>query len=456
MKNSFTMTLLSIVMAACTQPREMGVEPGLDFLLTTRQLRSLPELPHDLSKIQCVEILDTIREATEADPYEAHSGRHVRVDYCHSIVDYISKTKMVSLACPENVCLNPYELKCDGDRLFVSYQARDANGNTSGHTLGVAIYNRDGKLVSRIGEQDQPSTFWRMVLNTKKKEICLMNSMQQEPYRSLCYDYQGNYLRTDYHSACTDGYFNIQGRWIAYTYTEGPNGNDVPCYVVYDDSLRATHRATIVTDRPGVDKHVNIGDDLLAYVGDTVWQILPDRVVARYVYSGDGLAMSPAYTARSKNDKSALKNNLVTFNGTLNIGNSRFLHSVFGKPYVGTDGNPGIENAFGHFFDSKTRRSFSYRLRSYNDYLHAKRKLTYAEWLITQDANWSLSTMLPDGTLVFAIGAYDAKQQLAHLLAVPKNERMAIVSPADEKRVRQMGLNDLLLVFVCPKCAEKR
>ena len=444
MKKTIYLALLAIlVLVACTQTRDLVTPAKQPDYLSDQELRALPELPRDLSQIQNIVIRDTFPLATDSDYYDKYSKRHFKLDYAPSLFDYVDKVEMLALSVPEEK-QKEYPVSAvqfDRGRIFVD-RAIKADSQNDGRSGCVAIYKRNGKLINWINPSDDMHERQKSIINRTAKELVVA----EDPQLLKCYDYDGNYLRTIYLPKDDPNRYNSRGVWMQQSWIRSEDdSHSLPCIVVFNDSLRPIAK---VSNSKFVNNFFNkTGDDdcLVRSLSDTIWQVLPDRCVARYVLTdGKPLPTVNYLWEDSTLDKKIYDNKLV-HNATYQTGNSRFLYTVLVRAFLMENGDFGYDTSIAHLYDAKTGHAICYRI-DFNNYL-LTHKPRLPEWLL---ANKWLDTpsILPNGTLVFTGNAYGLKKELSHQLEKQEAERDAIITKKDERFVRQLALNDMILFFV--------
>lgn len=432
MKKTIFFLLLVIILVACNQTKDFFAPTEQPYHLTFRDIRALPELPRDLSQIRHIEIRDTFPLATDSDYdyYEKGAKRYIKFDYAPSFFDYVDKVDMLTLSVPDGYSkINLNRILFDKDRIFVEYHIMASDSGC------VAIYNRNGKLINRINPLDDLHHQQTVILNRAARELVVY----EQPWLLRCFDYHGNYLRTIDFPHNSPIIINSRGTWMQ------QHGLDkIDCIVVFNDSL---HPVAKVSDCEFTKSYRwAIDDDCLGIgLADTIWQILPDRCVARYVLSGNHTFPTSFYLNNDSTlDKKAYDEKLVPMD-FYQFGNSRFLYTVFNRAFLMENGHLGFEVPIAHIYDAKTDRAMCYRV--YFNQCNLVRKLRFSEWIL---ANEYLTTprILPDGTLVFPVESYYLKKEMAHQLEMQEAERDAIITKKDERFVRQLRLNDIVLFFV--------
>lgn len=451
MKRTILLPLLVLVLVACTQTRELTMPEEQPYYLSEREIRALPELHRDRSQIRNVEIRDTFPLATDTDYYFKDVKRYFKIDYAPCILNYVDKVSLQALPSPEpsSKSYSCSRVQFDGDRIFVSYDVRIDPDSLVSRGYGelrqdhVAIYKRNGKLVKKVEIPVNTEMIGQFILDRTNKKLVME---EKGTLQVRCYDYNGTFLRTVDLPKNTPFLSNTHGTWVQRHGLDKPDGRFSPVLVVFNDSLQPVAK---VTDCELMHRYVvdfQIDDDCMGRgVSDTIWQVLPDRCVARYVLTGEKLLPRSVYNEPDSTfDKKAHDGKLAM--DYLQVGNSSLLYTPLRRAYLMENGEFGFEYLIGHLYNARTGHAINYRV-DFNDY-NLTRKLSFAEWIIAKGILESPTAILPDLTLVFRCGSYGLKKELAHQLEKPEAEREAIITKKDERFVRKLGLNDLVLIYV--------
>ncbi len=411
----------------------------------------MPELPRDRSQIRNVEIRDTFPLATDSDYYLKDIKRYFKLDYAPCILDYVDEVSMQALPSPEqsSKSYSCSSVQFDGNRIFVSYDVRIDPDSLASRGYGelrqdhVAIYKRNGKLVKRVEIPGNTEKIGHFILDRTNKVLV----MQEKGTRQVrCYDYNGTFLRTVDLPKNAYLFMNSRGTWMLEHGLSKQDGRLSKVLVVFNDSLQPVAKVTDCEFLQQGYIFSTIDDDCLGRgVSDTIWQVLPDRCVARYVQTEEKpLPRSVYYRPDSTFDKKVHDGKLAM--DYLQQGNSSLLYTPLRRAILLENGKFGFDALIAHLYNARTGHAINYRTL-YNDY-NLTRKLSLAEWAIAKGILESPTAILPDFTLVFRCGSYDLKKELSHQLEKPEAERDAIITKKDERFVRQLGLNDVVLFFV--------
>ena len=302
-KTIYLLLLASLAIAGCVATREIPLTVNPEIYATAEQLDSLPVLPSDLSQIKYIHLPDSL---TGEGEWPVH----------YLSRDYMENYEMIQLeGIPGMNEYDIFDIQSDDNLLFVTYNGT-RNDSTKLRLPRIhAIYTRQGKLVSQIGkgiatieekngegktvketpEEEKHSDIQyyldsRLGLNRQRKEVYFNELGGKQVY----FDYKGNYKRTEYTQTISYTTLTTRdtkvGMYIDFSvaYWNKLHGiligkNGAPQAVAFKrDPL---HRSPLYGNVEAIHQ---IDDDLMLgfSTSDTIWQILPDRKVARYVCTG--------------------------------------------------------------------------------------------------------------------------------------------------------------------------
>ena len=388
-KTIYLLLLASLAIAGCGATREIPMShSSYSDMVSLSHVDSLPVLPIDLSHIQHIDVPapSVADEDGNLRNHEPFRKAYIQ-DYEVVQLDPLPRLKGFSI-------LN---VEADDDRLFVTFKDGGREYAPMIYPHVFAIYTRAGKFVAMLGEpipanlhtgeKQREATndaeygyiVTRMYLNRQAREVFFTNGL-----KSVCYDYNGRYLRTDvpcipFEQNMTRGQriglmvgmmniFNISG-------------------VVCDDKGIPT--AVTLKGReqnqPYEMNNYQVDDDLMMglHQSDTIWHLLPDKTIARYVYR-----YMPSDTT-GEDQKAGWQNTTMKY------------HLYATDKHVFTK-----FLTFCSFYDAKSGKSLTWQ------------GTDKSEPYICHIANNPLC-MMPDGSLVKVESAYTLKKALAYQIENP-------------------------------------
>ena len=469
MKKTICPLLITFLMAGCVaqQNVSMEIQNALEFPFEV--ISELPEFPRDLSQIHHINILDTFKRSSVGSSDETFLAN------CPLLHEYIDKVERCALTLPDNHEMDFLGNMMDGDRIFIKTYLIDDNEKDGipEEAYSYVIYTRDGKFVSKIGEsaysrklsqrnnlssgkssvlstQDEAQyhNAVALCLDRKKKEAVLI---EKNGGRMMFYDYNGKYLRTEYQGCMRSSIpglppspqtYNTQGQWfVAFT----PFATQT---IRLDENKQPTHKVNLGAEffhfEP--EQRVGMGDAFMLQSNrsDTVWQVLPDRLVARYVYSGLLPSPNGVYTKQNPFQPSDV-GRLVRSLDWFDIATPRYMMARIGR-LVKVEGERNVvDEEFWHLYDSNTGHAICFPCTY--DRIIPSEPISFTSWML-EFPTLTPSLLLPDGTLVYSISAYSIKKEMAHLLDQPVADRKVIITKKDEKFVRSLLPNQMVLFFV--------
>ena len=461
MKKTFYLLILaSLAIVGCVATREIPLtqEPNKDFRYLAEALKNAPMLPREVGNVQYIDIPDTFKWAEKG---------YTSTAFCTPFTDLIDKVDMLALEPIPGISISDIlDVRTDDGLLFISFRSESLlkeSKDTTEYLISdrYAIFTDKGKFVALLGEPVAPSKhkvyyagsstsaprqtsrnhelqYYNVALrlNRKDKEAVLVCSESQ---RNLHFDYKGNYLRTTYFpfSAHPLHVNNSRGKWFVNT----GDGNDNNVILALDDSMKVKHQ--MVLGKGMAHNWLDRIDDDFYHMGnnyDTIWHITPEKAVARYVL-GNNLKTKPfAITRDTVAERKALPYFKVR-DGEI-FANSRYLQIPIERVYD-LKGKSRLSNHFFYLLDQKTGHSICYW---YHNVLHPlQHTVTLQQWMM--DGLTELPYILPDGRHVRGVKAYDMKKRMAHLLDQPIADREVIITKKDEKFVRSLLPNQMVLFF---------
>ena len=434
-------------------------------------INNLPELPRDLSQIHHINILDTFKRSSDGISDEAFPAK------CPSLHEYIDKVEWCALTLPNNHEMDFVGNMIDGDRIFIRTYLIDNNEKDGipEEAYSYAIYTRGGKFVSKIGEssysrkisqQNKLAAGKSSILSTQDEALChnavalCLDRKKKEAVlieknggRMMFYDYNGKYLRTEYQGCMRSAIpglppspqtFNTQGQWfVAFT----PFATQT---IRLDENKQPTHKVNLGAEffhfEP--EQRVGMGDAFMLQSNrsDTVWQVLPDRLVARYVYSGLLPSPNGVFNRMKQNpfqpsDVGRLVRSLDWFD----IATPRYMMARIGRLTKVEGERNVVDEEFWHLYDSNTGHAICFPYTY--DRIIPSEPISFTSWML-EFPTLTPSLLLPDGTLVYSISAYNIKKEMAHLLDQPVADRKVIITKKDEKFVHSLSPDQTVLFFV--------
>ncbi len=307
-KTIYLLLFVSLAIAGCVATREIPLTPNPEIYATGGQLDSLPVLPSDLSQIKYIHLPDSlISEDKDELPTQKLT------------TDLMESYDMVQLdALPGFNIHSIFDIQADDDLLFVTYNVlpKDTVDRDVQYPRVHAIYTRKGKLVTQIGnpiqsvrkrgegdkmtsaphkEKDNDTQYIhdsRIQLNREKKEV-YFNEMG---HKQVYFDYQGNYKRTEYSQIVSYNMLTTRNRKIGFHINHNVDNwilwNRFYCTVMNQDGkpTGVAFKNDPLHVIPWINREglVQVDDDIMLGFekSDTIWQILPDKKVAKYVRTG--------------------------------------------------------------------------------------------------------------------------------------------------------------------------
>ncbi len=296
-KTVYPLLFASLAIVGCVATREVNIPLTSAPEITSfnyQSLDSLPELPRDLSHIEYIDIPAPTLQTIDG------SMRYPGIS-----MDDIDTCEMIQLEGFPHIeeCLIT-DIQEDKGLLFITFYHNPQEINGSWYPQMYAIYTRQGKLVAQLGEpianiinhdeDNNPSHYYekdpdndiqynysnRLQIDRKSKEVYFNTERDIIVY----FDYNGHYKRTEIATIPTVHYTTRGQKVFLGIYHDKHKGlfcskDGTPCAVVFKN------------DKKHEMKYMNIGmttDDLMVYTpnSDTIWQILPTKKIARYVYTG--------------------------------------------------------------------------------------------------------------------------------------------------------------------------
>ena len=444
MKKTFFLLLLAgLAIVGCVATREVSIpltesngieEDEAEFL-------KLPVLPVDVSQIEYLDV--------EAPEFK--DGDFVNVP---TFFDAVAKSwDMVQL--DRIPTKRPYkfiyvtDLHIDGNRLFVTLALSFDDDCYPLQSRVHAIYTTGGKLVSLLGENiganvgrkkggstSGTGTEFRIPKNDteyytatlsvdyQRKEVCLLDRN-----KLVRYDYDGNYQRTEVLGFNSNkGPHTVlhlnDGSKAAYTSFEQNRPSEG--FYLLDNENRPKVKAPVFrNERIGGKDNMNI-----SLRSDTIWELLPNMVVARYVYRGiEGLS-----------DKSTSLPYWEKVN-TVSIVDERYVYTEFCYTYQRIAERQYKSRVLHMLYDRSTKRHVLWQKDRKNE--------PYTMKNVIQDC--TLLCFTPDNQAVYSFYA-DDKWNLKKMLAYSldkgsNNEKHYELSKREEELIRSLKLDGGPVLF---------
>ena len=296
-KTIYLLLLASLAIAGCVVTREVSI-PLTDTWrfekVPDSVLLSLPELPMEIGKVDYVRL----------------PGGEIAIDSAGNIpflFDYVDSYRMVQFdpiptQRPSCTCFPTFVAQV-GNKLLVTMLVEYKDIHYEGEVN--AFYDMNGKFLKFLGEYaelfdlDYESRKKAIAtdvhyggdailsINRFAKEIC----MTVDYHKSVYFDYDGNYLRTETHELALNT-FSVAPQHLSdnykyifnYEQTSGYNPRRIA--FVIDAKNKLAKKVSMFTDIAEFACGQRGGKDVMAQrlKSDTIWQITPDKMIARYVY----------------------------------------------------------------------------------------------------------------------------------------------------------------------------
>ena len=294
-KTVYLLLLASLAIAGCVATREVNI-PWTDTdrfeKVPDSVLLSLPELPVEVGEVDHVRL----------------PGGEIAIDSAGNIpffFDYVDSYRMVQFdpiptQSPSSTTYPTFVAQV-GNKLLVTMLVnyKDINDCVN------AFYDMNGKFLKFLGEYVDTHHFdygsgekaiatdvhygggTILSINRHAKEICMMVDNRKSVY----FDYDGNYLRTEAHelglntSYVAPQHLSDNYKYIFnYEQTSGYNPREIS--FVIDAKNKLAKKVSMFTDIAEFRDRRRTGKDVIAQrrKSDTIWQITPDKMIARYVY----------------------------------------------------------------------------------------------------------------------------------------------------------------------------
>lgn len=409
MKKTICLLLLSsLATMGCVATREIPMShSSWRDMVSLGYIDSLPVLPIDLGHIQHIDV---------PAPSVVDKEGKLR-DYQSFREEYIQDYEVVQLdPLPGLNGFSIHNIEADGDRLFVTFRDDGSEHDPMIYPDVFAIYTRKGKFVALLGEAIPANHYTgevsrketndaeygyivtRMYLNRQAKEVFFTNGL-----KNVCFDYNGRYLRTDV-SRCAFAESMTRGKRIGLM-VGLMNAFNISGVVCDEKGI-----PTAVTmkgreqNQPYEMQNYQVDDDLMMglHQSDTIWHLLPDKTIARYVYRGHANAFEQVglgYEERNAGWRNRPEKYRI-------FATDKHVLTEFAVSYYDKEGQYQRYVKFYNFHDAKSGKSLTWQ------------GIGKAEPYISHIASNPIG-MMPDGSLVRVESAYTLKKALAHQLENP-------------------------------------
>ncbi len=416
MKKTVSLLLLlsSLLIAGCMATKEIPLTEVPFISITDSVFQDLPELPKDLSQIKYIDI-----------PLPTQENGNDPRNYPELTMDDIESYKAIQLEglAKGDEC-RITNIQEDEGLLFVTLQKKN---ESSPYTL-YGIFTMQGKLVAQLGEKIERNASPENDLQYEYAFGLQLDRVNKEVYikhsgKLVYFDYKGNYRRTELPSFPSNHY-TTRGVQVSFG-TKKHQG------IVFDKQ-RGPRAIAFKNDNRYFANFANkellqIDDDLMNDYdySDTLWQILPDRKVARYVYTGHATSPNDPETRNlpDKEYERAWANKV----GKLKV--------LAGRNFVMTQLRVLREKrnwvtGYYHLYDSSSghSKSWSGPISLDNKYF----------------LYFPMASMLPDATLVYAESPYNIK--MVHSRSLEKKIK-CIITPEDSVFIRNLKLDGGPVLF---------
>ena len=296
-KTVYLLLLASLAIVGCVATREVNI-PWTDTWRFEKMpdsvLLSLPELPMEVGDVDHVRL----------------PGGEIAIDSAGNIpffFDYVDSYRMVQFdpipTQRPSSTIYPTFVAQVGNKLLVTmlvdYKDIHYNNGSQYSEKVNAFYDMNGKFLKFLGEhviryesRMKPlitdihySHEARLSVNRFAKEIC----MTVNSHKSVYFDYDGNYLRTEtYELGLNTPYVTPWHLSDNYKYIFNDEPTDEYIHrkkgFLIDEKNRLTKKVSMFTGIREISQQ--ICKDVIAQrrESDTIWQITPDKMIARYVY----------------------------------------------------------------------------------------------------------------------------------------------------------------------------
>ena len=434
-KTIYLLLLASLAIVGCVATREIPLTQEPADMVGATQLQQLPLLPKDLSQIEYINIRDTFPWHPDSrTPFETERPQ----DGFKPLGNYMESYECVALEKIPDERHNVCDIQADDKRIFLSYEAQTGTDAFTRHV----IYDNKGKLISVLGEsmgifkydedrleELQYGFSSSLELDRTRKEVIIVSHN-----RLIVFDYDGKYLRTDYIKMYTYRAGNSQGNWIV---LDNANGSGI---YSLDKQLKPAMRSSFGGEKTAYNPMYHNSSDGYLYKipqnSDTIWQLHSNKLVAKFVYTGDSQAEI------NQEQPSAFYRQ--TGMGRTYISPRYVLTEVQKNTQKGKD----VTGYIAHCYDRQTGHSFCFR-QSMGE--NVPNTASLIEWHIDLSR---IHGFTPDGRIICMPGSISMpapmKRFLAHYLEKKGNpdEAISLTLPKhEEKFIRSLKLDGGPVLF---------
>ena len=307
-----SLATLTLLLSCQTGMEQLIEAKELNALSPDGRIQTLPRLTEHRDSAVAILLPDTVLKYQQPTNTFTLADTILFPTYPH---DLLGDCQPLPLGSVPDFQISQIELiDSDDDKFFLlAWNGLTRNKVHREGERACLIFNKKGKCLAKV---TPTLTFPNgtkvvrdvqdMAINRKKKEIRLECMSERADFRYACYyNYKGKYLRRELlvpnnmriDSFCDD--------WITAMYKEDNTlpAFDLPQLLLYNERLKEFRRALLEPQKIDArSKFVSSlasapnGDLFYApYHSDTVWQVTPDAVIARYVLHGPtvGATVSP-------------------------------------------------------------------------------------------------------------------------------------------------------------------
>lgn len=407
MKRIFPLLTVVLLLASCQTPSASNVaitEYDDEAWLPVENLEKIPMLPARID----------------------NTLKNICPDYLpgsDSVPSITGEVKMLPLAPTPGFRIGWIDkIETDGDLIFILGAETEDEKKLIKERAGF-IFRKDGSLVAQLKptDVDKDKNQIVMAVNRQAKEVCLMYWGEHDGGEGdlLSYDYEGNLLR---HELVFFSYGNIMGFTQNHLISNLRPAFDFAPQLTVRDPEGMPH-GFILTRPNKVYTYdyeaclANSGDELFyakAY-SDTIWQVNPEGVIARYLVSSDSVGIG---SLPFNNDSTIRKSQRVLATENRFIPNIDYNLPLLVSPdfllcrYVK---NYNIK------IQEETEGKFAWECETLHSILVYDRKTGNSRWVCVPRV-WTLQglclsgaqTLTTDGTLISPQTPADLKYYLAH------------------------------------------
>ena len=445
-KTVYLLLLASLAIAGCVTTREVNIPLTSAPEITSfnyQSLVSLPELPRDLSHIEYIDMPAPTWHAEKIDGPMTYPG------ICMDDIDTCEMIQLERIPHIEECVIS--DIQEDNGLLFITFYHSPQVLDGSWYPLMYAIYTRQGKLVAQLGEPiadiinhdegNNPSHYFEkdpendiqynhstgLRIDRKNKELYFKTERDIIVY----FDYNGHYKRTEIAIIPGITHYTTRGQKVFYGAHLSRNHNNHNGLLCGKDGIPKA--LAFKNDKKHDTRYVEIGmnsDDLMAYTpySDTIWQILPTKKIARYVYTGYAKVPEGAedmkHNDHSDSYKQFWRNSLEK---SEMIASDKYIFTTYSGPYSSSGGRAAVHQ----LYDKESGQSFCW-----GGTVIRQRFYLYS----------FVKTCLSDGSIVFLDYPIPLKRMHAKYLE-SKDSSFHTYTAQDEQFIRNLKLDGGPVLF---------